>query len=265
MTKIHSPIHSPAGKELHSNIVYSEQTGLDYIEVVEKGEFRCLSFGEDVPYYPMSIASPQQLTSPYLEVMTLAMIFSSMVVHRVLLLGLAGGSMVRFLRYYFPNISLSVIEASAPMFDLCQKYFFLPEGDDRLRLYCADVDEMLRLKRRPKEIIFVDILPKNQPTLVTEIFFKHCYGRFQKDGLLVSHVCLETKEAEQHYVSTLASVFQGGILGVSLPDTTQVIVAFKEHFSLNKQLAFYQKRAREFKKITGVDLLGWLKKIKQVS
>lgn len=232
--------------------------------MVEKGESRWFSFGDNIPYYPISIASPQQLTSPYLEVMTLAMIFSSTVIHRMLLLGLAGGSMVRFLKHYFPDISLSVIESSAPMFDLCEKYFFLPEGNDHLRFYCADVDEMLRLKRRPKEIIFVDILPKNQPALVTEIFFKHCHGRFQKDGILVSHVYLETKTAQQHYFSTIASVFQGGIWNVTLPDTTQVVFAFKEHFSLDKQRILYQKKAKIFKKKTGMNVLGWLKKIKQV-
>lgn len=241
-------------------IIYSEQTGTEYVEIVEDGEFRWFTFGDDIPQGVMSLVSPTELVSPYVQGMVLALVFVSDV-HRVLLIGLGGGSMARFLRRYFPSVSLSAIEASAPVINLARQYFFLPEEGEGFRVYCADAEEMLRLKRRPKEIIFVDIPCQRQPVLASENFFKHCYGRFQEQGIFVTHVCCETKEAQKNYLSLLGSVFTGGIWCIPLKDFDEIVFAFKKAPS---SMRSYQKAAERLKRKTGVDFPEWLRKIERL-
>lgn len=241
-------------------IIYSEQTGSEYIEVIENEGLRWFTFGDDIPQGVISLAYPTKLVSVHDESMMLALVFFNKV-HRVLLLGLGGGSVARFLRHYFPSVSISAIEASAPVINIARQYFLLPEEDEKFRVYCADAEEMLNLKRRPKEIIFVDIPCKAQPLLASEAFFKHCYGRFQEQGILVTHVCFENVKSQNSYFSLLTHVFTGGIWHIPLNALEEVIFAFKKAPAAMRS---YQKEAMRLKQKTGVDFPKWLRKIERL-
>jgi spermidine synthase len=111
------------------------------LEVVDTHGIRSLHFGTAPKQSAMSLKEPDRLELPYVRAMLAGLLFVPEP-RRVLLLGLGGGSLAKFLLQHFPECRIDVVESRADVEMVARRFFGLPE-DPRLRVHIADGNEFV--------------------------------------------------------------------------------------------------------------------------
>ena len=118
-------------------VVHQSQSDDGIIEVVDTGDIRSLHFGTFPRQSCMSIHTPHTLELSYTEAMMAALLFNGLP-ERVLVVGLGGGSLVKFLMHHFPDCQIDVVEYRQDVVKVAHGYFQVPEYDDRLSIHIGD-------------------------------------------------------------------------------------------------------------------------------
>jgi len=110
------------------------------IEVVElQQKMRSLHFGNKTQQATMFLYNPVLLVHKYTQAMLTPLCWQ--LPERVLLLGLGGGSMAKYLLHFFPHVQIDAVELRPAVVRIAHDYFFLPENHQGLQLHhCAAED-----------------------------------------------------------------------------------------------------------------------------
>ncbi|MDQ7072555.1 MAG: hypothetical protein Q9N32_02015 [Gammaproteobacteria bacterium] len=92
-------------------VVHQAQSDDGMIEVVDSGDMRSMHFGTLPRQSSMSLRTPHTLELTYTQAMMACLIINPDP-KRILVVGLGGGSIVKFLLYHFPDCQIDVIEIS---------------------------------------------------------------------------------------------------------------------------------------------------------
>ncbi|MBF0109384.1 MAG: fused MFS/spermidine synthase [Magnetococcales bacterium] len=124
----------PSGRVIHRRF-FREHV----IDIVDEADgMRAMYFMSRLIQSRMDLADPLRLVLPYTRHMMTALLFLTGVkAPRILMLGLGGGSMVKFILHHIPDCRLDVVEIDAAMEQTARSFFGLPE-DPRLRIHQAD-------------------------------------------------------------------------------------------------------------------------------
>jgi spermidine synthase len=128
------------------------------ILVEEMGTVRTLSFvaddGRQAVESRMDVARPHRLLVPYTQTMFASYLFVPRP-RRVLIVGLGGGSMVRFLEHYDPEVEIDAVEIDPAVIAVAHDDFgTLPSP--RVRIYARDAFEYLRDTTTTYDVIYMD-------------------------------------------------------------------------------------------------------------
>lgn len=116
-------------------LVYVHDSLYNHIVVSEDREARYLRFGYGAKQSAMTLGDPPALRVPYTAYLALGMAFTRP--ERVLMIGLAGGSVARFLRSARPAVTVDVVELDPHVVDVARR-FFCVEADAALRIHVDD-------------------------------------------------------------------------------------------------------------------------------
>ncbi len=169
----------------HGTLIHRSRDAWGTIEIVQDEHIRALHFGNAVRQSAMALHTPCQLVLPYTQAMVAGLLFNNRP-RRALLVGLGGGSLVRFLLQYFPHCSLDVVEIREQVAKLARAYFLLPDLE-RLRIHIADGMEFVRQRpATPYDLILVDAYDHAgiAPAVVTAEFYRHCRATLGEEGVL---------------------------------------------------------------------------------
>ncbi len=138
-------------------IIFSEQCDEHPVVVVEEEHLRCLRFGTGARQSCMDTLNPHRLCLAYTRWMMTALLLPPRP-DRFLVLGLGGGSLVRFLLHHHPGARIDVVEKSATVIRLARSHFGLPERKNLRILHgdAAEIPDLLRIGP-PYHVAFVDI------------------------------------------------------------------------------------------------------------
>ena len=106
-------------------LVHQAQSDEGVIEVVDSGDSRSLHFGTHPRQSSMRISDPAYLDLSYTQAMMGALLLNP-VPRRVLIVGLGGGSLVKFLLHHFPRCQIDVVEYRQDVIDVAHQFFGLP-------------------------------------------------------------------------------------------------------------------------------------------
>jgi spermidine synthase len=126
----------------------------------------------------MSLARPEKLVFDYEKVMALAVV----AVPRpktVLLLGLGGGAMARFLARYMPDCALTLVERDPTVVKLARRYFHI---DHAVEL--ADAASFVRATTVKFDAILVDLYGSQGFNAPQIEFWEHCAAALGPKGCL---------------------------------------------------------------------------------
>lgn len=170
-------------------VVHQAQSDEGIIEVVDIGDTRSMHFGTLPRQSSMSIRTPHTLELTYTEAMMACLLIKADP-KKVLVVGLGGGSLVKFLLYHFPECQIEVIEYRQDVIDVAQTYFNVPKNDSRLTIHRGDGYLFVQQRHFESEyhydLLLVDAYDQTgmAASVSVQAFFDACAGLLTADGIM---------------------------------------------------------------------------------
>jgi len=170
-------------------VVHQSQSDDGVIEVVDLGNTRSMHFGTFPRQSSMSLHTPHTLELSYTEAMMACLLFNS-APKKVLVVGLGGGSIVKFLLYHFPDCQIDVVEYRQDVIDVATAYFNVPKQDPRVTLHHDDgvdfVQQRYYQAERQYDLLLIDAYDHigMSASVAAQSFFDACTGVLNSQGVM---------------------------------------------------------------------------------
>jgi spermidine synthase len=134
------------------------ETPFSLVELRDAGPFRSLFFvgddGATTLQTRMSLARPQALQTEYAKTMFASYLFQPEP-SRVLVVGVGGGAMIRFLEHWEPELRIDGVDIDPEILALAERYFGT-RPSERVRLLAADGYQFIRASSDRYDAIYLD-------------------------------------------------------------------------------------------------------------
>lgn len=185
----------------------------------------------------MSLARPHELQFEYTRLMMAALLFNPRP-QKVLMVGLGGGSLVKFCYKHLACEHITAVEINPHVIAL-RKTFLIPDDDARLSVVHMDAADFVAHSPQEFDLIFIDGfdhqgLPEQ---LCSAKFYSDCLTLLTSDGLIVANLPRYSAYL-QIYLDRIESVFEAAPVVVQAPGTTNSVVFATKHPELLTTLSF---------------------------
>ncbi len=193
-----------------------------------------LSFTSSLIQSSMRLDAPDELVLDYTRAMMVSLLLNP-APRRVLMIGLGGGSMLKYLHRHLPEAEFTVVEISQAVIDL-RHDFLVPPDSARLQTVCDDGARFMRTfvqaftqQAAPAaqesaheappparlDLILVDGFDGSglPPALSSRRFYEDCREALTDDGVLVANVQADTARSRE-IRQRLSRAFGGAIASV---------------------------------------------------
>ncbi len=230
--------------------------------VIDDGKSRFLYFNVRLMQSEMSLKAPHDLAIRYTQKMMAFLLFQPRP-KRIVLIGLGGGSLIKFCYQRMPGTQLTAVELD-PNVIAFRDTFLLPPDDDRLQVLEADGAEFLEKTEKGIDALLVDAFDKTgfAPSLANREFFDNAWAKLSGNGVLVINLAGE-KETYAGLIGEAMHVFDDQVIVISVPDDgNHVLYAFKErHFE--PRWRWLHNYAKELRAKFGLDFPAFVQKMER--
>ena len=140
------------------SLEHEEVSAFSRIRVRSNGDVRALTFvrddGQEVVQSRVSLAAPHTLVAPYARGMFASYLYQPQP-RRVLIVGLGGGAMVRFLTHHEPQVQIDAVEIDPVVVRLADEYFGVRSGGN-VRVHTADAVAFVESTADRYDLILMD-------------------------------------------------------------------------------------------------------------
>ena len=218
------------------------------VEVSEEDGVRSLHLGGDAIQSSIRLDAPDELALDYTRAMMAFLLFNPSP-RDVLMIGLGGGSMARYIHQRMPGTRTTVVEINAKVLAAARSMFHFPADNARLKVNIACGAEYLAQQSESADVLLVDGFDDGkQPTvLCTQAFYDTAYSALRPGGVMAVNFMAEEKKLDA-YMQRIEKTFDGYVASLLAEDRVNIIAfAFKRH---PRQVAWAElkKRARLLKK-----------------
>jgi spermidine synthase len=201
----------------------------DGLQVTEERGLRTLHLGSRAIQSAMRVSRPWDLELAYTRAMMGVLMFNAMP-QDVLMIGLGGGSLAKFIRKQRPQTRITAVEIDPRVITAARTHFELPPDDATLAVIEADGALYVRQHPVSADIILLDGFDAGNQVeaLATQTFYAACRRALRPGGVLVVNLWGRDSEFSE-YFARLARAFDGELGWISVQNKTNVIVfAFNE-------------------------------------
>ena len=197
-------------------VIYQSQDDDGIIEVVEALGIRTLHFGSEPRQSSLLVSSPDELHAPYARAMMAWLLFKKHPGH-VLMIGLGGGTLTKFLLRHFDECKVKVVEYRRSVVKIARSYFGLPI-DPRLKIIIGDGGHYVRqrslMHSEQYDLLMIDAFNDEgmADSVSGETFFDGCKILLKKDGMLAINLWGTDKDLFQQVAKQLGCVFEWRLL-----------------------------------------------------
>jgi len=156
------------------------------VYISEKFGVRTLHIGSDTVQSSMRIARPNDLEVAYTRSMMAFLLFNPDP-REVLMVGLGGGSLAKFIYHRLPQARTTVVEINPQVVAVARQFFHVPADDKRLRVEIGDGAQYLERDGPRADVIMVDGYDAESQVeaLSTAGFYRDCARALGPAGILV--------------------------------------------------------------------------------
>lgn len=157
--------------------------------------------------------APEALALDYTRAMMGFVLFNP-VPARIGMIGLGGGSLVKFCHRNLPNSAMEVVENSPLVMDL-RAIFQVPPDDERLSVHLADGADHIARARNRYDVLLLDAYDRVgiPPPLATLRFYLQCRRALRSNGVLVANIARDQVQGGNP-IERIAAVFDDRLLVV---------------------------------------------------
>ncbi|TCK08596.1 spermidine synthase [Marinobacterium mangrovicola] len=239
--------------------IYREYDQYGVVRVLDDGNRRILSFGDDDEQSCVLKTDVTDLQHEYTRAMLLALMFTEP--RRVLTLGLGAGSLNTCLHNRFPASKQQVVELRPAVIEAARRFFQLPRSK-RLVLHEMDAKAYLGAPETSGvDILFSDLYGSDgmDEMQLDPDFIERCAELIKADGWLVLNCWREHESSE---LPNLLSTWFTELLSVRTSDGNWVLFAGKQPSQLsNTQI---KTRLKQLEKQLGFSLHPGFKRLQSL-
>jgi Spermidine synthase len=193
------------------------------VEVIESRGIRQLQLGTQAIQSAMRISRPWDLELAYTRAMMAFLLFRAGP-EEVLMIGLGGGSLVKFIRKHRPQTCITAVEISPQVVSAARSHFFLPEDDEHLRVLVEDGAAYVPAHPASADVILLDGFDAgNQVEALASLdFYEACRRALKPGGVLVVNLWGRDPEFITWF-SRLVAAFGGQVAWLPVMGKSNVI------------------------------------------
>jgi len=196
--------------------------------VLEERGSRSLHFSRSLVQSGMRLDAPWELEFAYTRHMMSFLLFVPEP-REILVLGLGGGSVVKYCHRHLPRSRLTVVEIDRDVIAF-RGEFRVPADDERLHVRLGDAAEHVARMQAAADVILVDAFDREgaAPSLSTRDFYADARASLKKGGVLVANLVGDDRRRMAH-LERIHAAFQGNTILVPVEeDRNHVAFAFRE-------------------------------------
>jgi spermidine synthase len=222
-----------AGGTAHGEVIHETRSEYSRIRVRENDRVRRLFFvddaGDEYCQSAIDLDHPATLQHGYAKGMFASLLFRERQ-DRVLIVGLGGGGMVRFLNERFPRTLVEAVEIDPVVVGIAAEYFGVKEGP-RTKIHTADAFAFFDAPRDPLDVIYLDAflrapesagLGATTERLKTEAFLATLSSHL-KEGGVVAFNLIAADPRTRGDLDSIRAVFPG-MVRFEIPRTGNLVV-----------------------------------------
>jgi len=232
--------------------------------VIDDGKSRFLYFNVRLMQSEMSLKAPNDLAIRYTQKMMAFLLFQPRP-KRIALIGLGGGSLVKFCYHRMPGTHMTAVELN-PEVIAFRDTFLVPADNERLQIIHGDGAEFIETTDKGLDVLLVDAFDKTgfAPALANREFFENAYAKLAGNGVLVINLAGD-KESYAGLIGEVMHVFDDQVIVISVPDDgNHVLYAFKEHY-FEPRWRWLHNYAKELRAKFGLDFPAFVQKMERSS
>jgi len=201
----------------------------DAVYITERFGVRSLHIGSDTIQSSMRLARPNDLELAYTRSMMGFLLFNEWP-ERVLMVGLGGGSLAKFIYHRMPRARVEVIEINPQVVAVARRHFHVPADDARLAVKVGDGAICISQPGEAADAIVVDGYDGRSQAaeLSSRDFYEACRRRLNDRGVLVVNLWGNDRRFND-YLQRIETAFPAGTLCLPAERPGNIIVfAFRD-------------------------------------
>jgi spermidine synthase len=185
---------------------------------------RSLHIGSDTIQSSMRLARPNDLELSYTRSMMAFLLFMPPP-SDILMIGLGGGSLAKFIVDRLPSSRTQVVEVNAQVLAIARQYFHVPPDDQRFEVLVTDGALHVQRHDVAADTVIVDGYEADAHVeeLATESFYTACRERLRPGGIMVVNLWGGDKLFNT-LLQRIKKAFPGGTLALPAERPGNVIV-----------------------------------------
>lgn len=231
------------------------------IQLSEQGGVRALHLGNSMVQSAMRLAAPNDLELAYTRCMMGFMLFHPRS-HDILMIGLGGGSLAKFIYHRLPLAKTTVIEINPQVISTSRNCFFLPNDDKRLQVVMAEGGEYVASHPASADVLMIDGFDggRQVPSLCSQDFYNRANEALKKKGILVVNL-LSRDKGLPDYLRRIESSFGGHVLTLPAEMHGNLIAFAFKHSPGKWDREGLKERARKLEAEFALPFLNYIKKM----
>ena len=235
------------------------------VYVSERHGVRSLHIGSDTIQSSMRLARPNDLELSYTRSMMAFLLFGPEP-ERVLMIGLGGGSLAKFIFQRLPDTRVQAVEVNPRVLAIARQYFHVPPDDARFEVIVADGARHVEREDVSADVILLDgyEADRHVPELATPEFYAACRARLRPGGVLVVNLWGGDK-LFYTLSKRIEDAFPGGTLCLPAERPGNVIVFGFERNPGPLAWGALQGRARELEAEYGLEFARFVASLEKMN
>lgn len=196
--------------------------------ILDAAGMRHLYFDSTAIQSSMRLEEPDVLITAYAQKMMAFLLFNR-APSQILMIGLGGGSLVKFCHRHLPNTRLTVVEIDPDIVAL-REWFHIPADNERLQVIIGDGGDFVRRGGWTADILLIDAFDHAgvAPSLASEDFYIQAFHCLGPNGVLVMNLAGERSRYVTH-VKCVSEACPGQVVLVPVAgDGNLLIFAFAQ-------------------------------------
>ncbi len=230
--------------------------------LIEADGVRSLYFTRALTQSEMRVSQPHALQFAYSQRM-MSFLFFVPAPQRILMLGLGGGSLLKFCYRHLPEAALTSVEIDANVLAF-REQFMVPPDDARLRVLQSDGAAWLRTCAEPQDVVVMDAFDRDgfALTVSTREFYLDVHAALSPRGVMVANM-VGAKGTRAAHLDLIADVFGGNLIVMPIVrDGNYLVFAFRDA-SFEPRWRWIESQAKGMQARFGLDFPKFATELKR--
>jgi len=234
------------------------------VEVSEKDGIRSLHLGSATVQSSMKLADPAELVLSYTRAMMAFLLFEPEP-RRILMIGLGGGSLARFIYHRMPAVEVVAVEREPAVIFAARQYFHVPENDERFRVELAEGSAWVAQNPASCDVMLVDGYDGNEQVaeLATENFYADARIALTARGVLVTNLWSSDQRFDT-YIQRLERTFSAVVCVPAERRGNVIVLAFASSPG-RPRWDDLRQRARRLQALYGLEFLRFVEDLRELN